>query len=158
MRFFKMWWRGFKSSPVPQKDRLCRKTPLPMDPDNSPPLQGLDELKQQVEQFDALTDKLFLRIEGLEMQVASLLKAKVKAENELAQFKLQLKGVAIQPGPKGDKGSPGLKGDKGSPGLKGDKGSPGLQGVKGSPGKRGQQGAQGTSFEKGGLLFGCIAR
>ena len=120
-----------------------------MDPDNSPPLQGIDELKQQVEQFDALTDKLFLRIEGLEMQVASLLKAKVKAENELAQFKVQLQDVAIQPGPKGDKGSPGLKGDKGSPGL---------QGLKGSPGKRGQQGPQGTSFEKGGLLFGCIAR
>ena len=118
-------------------------------PDADQPQQGLDELKQQFEQFDTLTDKLFLRIEGLEMQVASLLKAKVKAENELAQFKVQLQDVAIQPGPKGDKGSPGMKGDKGSPGLKGDKGS---------PGKRGPQGAQGTSFEKGGFLFGCIAR
>ena len=105
--------------------------------------EELTQLKQQVNQFDALTDKLFLRIEGLEMQVASLLKAKVKAEGELAQFKSQLLETKVAQGPKG---SPGQKGDKGSPGQKGDKGSPG------------KRGPQGHSFENGGLLFGCISR
>ena len=107
---------------------------------------SLLDMQQQVAQFDILTDKLFLRIEGLELQVSTLLKAKVKAEKELADFKLQLSNLAGVPGPKG---SPGMKGDKGSPGMKGDKGSPGMNGA---------QGPRGESFEKGGFLFGCIAK
>lgn len=111
--------------------------------------EQIKSLKQQIQQFDLLSDKMFLRIEGLEMQVAALLKSKVKAEQELTQFKLQFKTMTTISGPKGDKGSPGFQGNKGSPGLKGDKGSPGAQGTRGP---------RGESFEKGGLLFGCIAR
>ena len=110
------------------------------------PKPSLDEVHQQMVEFDTLADKLFLRIEGLEMQVSNLIKAKIKAEKELAEFKLQLSNAHSVPGPKG---SPGMKGDKGSPGMKGDKGS---------PGKKGDRGPRGESFEKGGFLFGCIAK
>lgn len=119
---------------------MSSEAPAPQPPTDP---TAVSELKQQVQQFDTLTDKLFLRIEGLEMQVANLLKAKVKVEEELSQFKLQLQTVHATQGPKG------------SPGIKGEKGSPGPHGEKGSPGKRGPQG---HSFEKGGFLFGCIAK
>lgn len=109
-------------------------------------VEQTEPLKKQIQQFEILSDKMFLRIEGLEMQVAALLKSKIKAEEELALFKLQFQTMGTVAGPKGDKGSPGLSGDKGSPGMKGDKGSPG------------ERGPRGELFEKGGLLFGCIAR
>ena len=112
----------------------------------------MNAMQLQMQQLDTLSDKMFLRIEGLETQVASLLKAKVKAEEELAQFKLQVSTMEGVPGPKGDKG------DKGSPGMPGVKGSPGMKGEKGSPGPKGAVGAKGESFDKGGFLFGCIAR
>lgn len=119
------------------------------EPSKSPTTEQMNALQLQIQQFDILSDKMFLRIEGLETQVASLLKAKVKAEEELAQFKLQFQTMECVPGPKGDKGSPGMQGVKGSPGMKGNKGS---------PGSKGAVGAKGESFEKGGFLFGCIAR
>ena len=130
-----------------------------MDTNTTPPESiSVDELREQVSNMDALTDKLFMRIEGLELQVASLLKAKTKAEEQLSQFKKQMLDMQNQPCVKGEKGSPGVKGDKGSPGVKGDKGSPGVKGDKGSPGKVGARGPQGHSFEKGGFLFGCISK
>lgn len=128
-----------------------------MDPTTASSSNGssLETLQDQVTHMDTLTDKLYMRIEGLELQVASLLKAKTKAEEELSQFKLQLQDMASV---QRVKGSPGPKGDKGSPGLKGDKGSPGASGSSGPRGPMGPQGPQGHSFEKGGFLFGCISK
>ena len=122
------------------------------EPSKSPTTEQMNAMQLQMQQLDTLSDKMFLRIEGLETQVASLLKAKVKAEEELAQFKLQVSTMEGVPGPKGDNG------DKGSPGMPGVKGSPGMKGEKGSPGPKGAVGAKGESFDKGGFLFGCIAR
>jgi chromosome segregation ATPase len=143
----------------------------------------VESLQQQLAQFDTLTDKLFMRIEGLELQVANLRKSAVKskadepvshatatataaAAGEEALRKLEerlntgeAKLLQLEEELQTKRNLDDVR-DHGDhlvqQGASGAKGSPGRKGDKGSPGPPGD--SVGQTFEKGGFLFGCVSR
>jgi hypothetical protein len=149
----------------------------PTSTDLAPDHPTVERLQRQLVQLDTVTDKLFMRIEGLELQVANLRKSAVKSKadesseqhglsahaageealrrlderlnaGEAKLLQLEEELQTKRNRDDGDGDHPvGASGAKGSPGCKGDKGSPG------PPGE-----SIGKTFEKRGFLFGCVSR
>lgn len=125
-------------------------------------------LRSEIHQISADVESLKSRTDNDTVYDDSALKQRVEAlENrpsvDVSQFatKEELRGIALTPGPKGDKGEPGERGPQGDPGQQGERGPqgdvgprgsdgvPGPQGPAGDPGPRGADGLQGPAGETG---------
>ena len=125
-------------------------------------------LRSEIHQISADVESLKSRTDNDTVHNDSALKQRVEAlENrpsvDVSQLatKEELRGIALTPGPKGDKGEPGERGPQGAPGQQGERGPqgdvgprgsdgvPGPQGPAGEPGPRGADGLQGPAGETG---------
>ena len=125
-------------------------------------------LRSEIHQISADVESLKSRTDNDTVYDDSALKLRVEAlENrpsvDVSQLatKEELRGIALTPGPKGDKGEPGERGPQGAPGQQGERGPqgdvgprgsdgvPGPQGPAGDPGPRGADGLQGPAGETG---------
>ena len=125
-------------------------------------------LRSEIHQISADVESLKSRTDNDTVYDDSALKQRVEAlENrpsvDVSQLatKEELRGIALTPGPKGDKGEPGERGPQGDPGQQGERGPqgdvgprgsdgvPGPQGPAGDPGPRGSDGLQGPAGETG---------
>lgn len=125
-------------------------------------------LRSEIHQISADVESLKSRTDNDTVYDDSALKQRVEAlENrpsvDVSQLatKEELRGIALTPGPKGDKGEPGERGPQGAPGQQGERGPqgdvgprgsdgvPGPQGPAGDPGPRGADGLQGPAGETG---------
>ena len=125
-------------------------------------------LRSEIHQISADVESLKSRTDNDTVYDDSALKQRVEAlENrpsvDVSQLatKEELRGIALTPGPKGDKGEPGERGPQGATGQQGERGPqgdvgprgsdgvPGPQGPAGGPGPRGADGLQGPAGETG---------
>ena len=112
----------------------------------------ISNISADIEALKTKADKDTIYDDSALKQRVSALENKPNIDTSQFATKQELQNIALNPGPKGDKGEPGPKGADGERGPQGDtgpRGADGLQGPQGIQGERGQDGQPGPKGDIG---------